>query len=589
VAEERVRRRLAAILAADVVGYSRLIEADEAGTRARLRSLQSELIGPRIEADGGRIVKTTGDGLLVEFPSAVDAVRNALAIQTAMAERSAGIPENRRITFRVGINVGDVIVEGDDIHGDGVNVAARLEGLCAPGEVYVSATVHDHVTGKIDASFEDLGEHEVKNIARKVRVYRAQADTGRAAIEIGSATPLAPPEKPSIAVLPFANMSGDPEQEYFADGITEDLITALSHNRWFFVIARNSTFAYKNQSPDVRTVARELGVEYVLEGSVRKSSGQVRITAQLIDAATGKHVWAERYDRKLEDVFAIQDEITETIAGAIEPELGRVEQARAKSKRPDNLHAWDLYQRGMWHLYQRSKDDLAEALRLFEAAIEEAPTLAVAFAGAEEACFYQITGNYFGVSHSLRTKMIDFGRRAVELDDLDAFTHLALGRALNLQGDHDGAISELETAIRLNPSYAWAHYSLGWTLNWAGRPAEAIPNVEKAMRLSPRDPAIGQYLLRMSESLLFMRRPEEAVAWAQKSVQQPGIQPSRLVLLAAALAYANKIDEARQTVARLQRLSPTFRVTTAADIFRLRDQATKQYLLDGLRKAGLPE
>ncbi len=293
MAAERVQRRLAAILVADVVGYSRLMEADEEGTRVRLRSLHSELIDPRIAADGGRIVKTTGDGILVEFPSAVDAVRNALAIQTAMPGRDANLPEDRRIAFRVGINVGDVIVEGDDIHGDGVNVAARLEAMCEPGSVYVSGSVFEQVTGKIDAAFDDLGEQKVKNISHSVRVFRARAVREPAGAPAATAEMLPLPDKPSIAVLPFENMSGDAEQEYFADGIAEDIITALSRFHWFFVIARNSSFTYKGKAVDVRTVGRELGVRYVLEGSVRRGGNRLRITAQLVEAASGNHLWAE--------------------------------------------------------------------------------------------------------------------------------------------------------------------------------------------------------------------------------------------------------------------------------------------------------
>jgi len=588
VAEERVQRRLAAILAADVVGYSRLMEADEEGTRTRLRSLHAELIDPRIAADGGRIVKTTGDGILVEFPSAVDAVRNAIAIQTAMAVRDEALPENLRVMIRVGINVGDVIVEGDDIHGHGVNVAARLEGLCGPGDIYVSASVHEQAEGKLEAAFEDLGEQALKNIERPVRVYRVVVGD-RATTTPGTGETLALPDKPSVAVLPFQNMSGDPEQEYFSDGISEDIITALSRVRWFFVTARNSTFAYKGTAPDIRKVAKDLGVHYVLEGSVRKAGSRVRISAQLVDGATGNHIWAERYDRELEDIFEVQDEITLTVVGAIEPELERAEQERARRKPPESMRAWDVFQRGMWHLYRRSKDDLDEALRLFRQAIEEAPDLAVAYAGAEEACFFQISSGYSDARDALRAQMLEFGRRAVDLDDLDAFTHLALGRALNLQGDNEGAIAELETAVRLNPSFAQAHYSLGWAMIWAGGAKQGIPHIETAMRLSPHDPSFGQFQVRMSEAHLFTRRPEEAIDWARQSLRQPNTQTSRWVLLAASLAHAGRIDEARQAVESLRRMSPGYDLTVARDIWRLGDGETRDYLFDGLRKAGLPE
>ncbi|NQU72390.1 MAG: tetratricopeptide repeat protein [Rhodospirillales bacterium] len=589
MAEERVQRRLAAILAADVVGYSRLIEADEEGTRARLQLLHTELINPRIAADGGRIVKTTGDGILVEFPSAVDAVRNALAIQSATAGYSAELPLDQRLEFRVGVNLGDVIIEGDDIHGDGVNVAARLEGLCGAGEVYVSSTVYDHVDGKLNATFDDLGEQAVKNISRLVRVYRARDETGPAQPRGGVNIVQALPDKPSIAVLPFANMSGDPEQEYFADGLTEDIITALSRIRSFFVIARNTTFTFKGQAVDVQAVAKDLGVGYVLEGSVRKSGNRLRITAQLIDGVTGNHVWAERYDRELQDIFDVQDEITDTVVGAIEPELGRAEQERARAKSPQSLHAWDIYQRGMWHLYRRSRKDLEEALSLFLQAIEEAPSLAVAYAGAAEACFFQVSSGYAESPDGMRERMIEFGRSAVDRDDLDAFCHVALGRAYNLRGDNAAAISELETATSLNPSYAHAHYSLGWTLIWGMQPDAGIPHIEAAMRLSPHDPAFGQFLARMGEAYLFQRRAEEAVDWARQSLRQPNMQISRWVLFAASLAHAGHGDDARQAIESLRQMNPTYGIGAARDIWRISDPKTLDYLLDGLRLAGLPE
>jgi len=370
MAEERVQRRLAAILAADVVGYSRLMEANEEDTRSRLRTLHAELIDPRIASDGGRIVKTTGDGILVEFPSAVDAVRSALAIQAAMAERNAASPNEHQLVFRVGINLGDVIIEGDDIHGDGVNVAARLEGLCKPGEIYLSGSVVDQVSGKINAQFDDLGEQSVKNLLRLVRVYRVSEKSLSATNGSVSENVIPLPDKPSIAVLPFENMSGAPDQDYFADGISEDIITALSRIHQFFVVARNTTFTYKGKAIDVQAVAKDLGVRYVLEGSVRRAGNRVRITGQLIDGRTGIHLWAERYDRELEDIFAVQDEITQTVVGALLPELSRAEQERARLKPTENMDAWECYQRGIWHTYRRTRDDLAEAQKLFIRAIE---------------------------------------------------------------------------------------------------------------------------------------------------------------------------------------------------------------------------
>jgi adenylate cyclase len=590
VSEQRVQRRLAAILAADVVGYSALMESDEAGTLARLQSLRADIIDPRIAEHGGRIVKTMGDGVLVEFPSAVAAVENALSIQRAMAEHEASRPEDRRIQFRVGINLGDVIIEGDDIHGDGVNVAARLEGLCKPGGVYISGTVHDHVEGKLAANFEDLGEKSVKNIARPVHVFEVRdAEESAKTDRADTAASLTLPQKPSIAVLPFNNMSGDPEQEYFSDGITEDIITALSRVRWFFVIARNTTFAYKGAATNVRAVADELGVGYVLEGSVRKAGERVRITAQLIDGSTGNHVWAERYDRELADIFDLQDEITETIVGAIEPELGKAERERAKAKHPGNLHAWDLYQRAMSHTYKRTRDDLSEAQRLFAQTIEIDPDLARAYAGAEEAYFFQVVGGFAEFPEAAKTEGERVARRAIELDDQDAFSRYALGRALILRRQHEAAIPELETAIDLNPSFAQAHYALGMALGTSGRPDEVIPHVETAMRLSPHDPYLGQFMLRIAESHLFMKRHEEAADWARRSLREPNPVFSRWCILISALGHLGRADESRTAVESFLQFTPDASIAKVRDYWPISDPDSMEHLLDGLRKAGLPE
>ena len=362
-----MERRLSAILAADVVGYTRLMKADEAGTHARLKAVRSDIVDPKIAECGGRIVKTTGDGMLVEFTSAVEAVRGAVEVQEKMAA------EGGDIRFRVGVNIGDIIIEADDIFGDGVNLAARLEAAAPEGGVLISAAVHDHVAGKIAASFSDGGEQSFKNVSKPVQVWRWQPDGA----SVSEAPPLALPDKPSIAVLPFNNMSGDPEQEYFSDGITEDIITALSKFRWFFVTARNSTFAYKGQSPNIPQVARELGVQYVLEGSVRKAGNRVRITGQLIDALSGNHIWAERYDRELVDIFELQDEITSAITGAVAPELADTLRARSVQKAPESLDAWDLHNRAMWHLYRFNKEDAAAAEELFERAIAADPSFAI--------------------------------------------------------------------------------------------------------------------------------------------------------------------------------------------------------------------
>jgi len=378
---ERVQRRLAAILAADVVGYSRMMEIDEEGTRARLRKVQAELIAPQIAADGGRIVKTIGDGILAEFSSAVDAVRNALAIQAAMADHNAALPEDRRLVFRVGINVGDVIIEDDDIHGDGVNVAARMEELCRPGEVYVSGRVFDHVSGRLDAEFENLGEHRVKNIRRPIEAYRVKKPSAPRDHNSAFDNALPLPDKPSIAVLPFVNMGGNPDDDFLGDGLAEDIITGLSRIRSFFVIARNSTFRYKGASPDIRKVSSDLGVRYVVEGSVRRAGSRIRVTAQLVDGQNGNHLWADRLDRDIDDIFAVQDEITGTVVAQLEPELSRAEYERVRLLPPDNLDAWELYHRGMAHYQRWTEQDNREARRLFELAVGRDANFAAAHAG----------------------------------------------------------------------------------------------------------------------------------------------------------------------------------------------------------------
>src|SRR5438093_1737890 len=415
--KQPVERRLAAILAADVAGYSRLMGADEEDTLERLKALRRELLDPKIAEHHGRVVKTTGDGMLVEFASVVDAVRCAVAVQQAMRERETGVAADNRIELRIGVNLGDVIVEGDDLYGDGVNIAARVEALADPGGVFVSNTVHDHVRDRLPFLFEDLGEQQVKNIARPVRVYRVR-DTGTAA-KSPSAPALPLPDKPSIAVLPFANMSGDPEQEYFADGMVEEIITALSRIRWLFVIARNSSFTYKGQAVDVKRVGRELGVRYVLEGSVRKAGQRVRITAQLIDALTGAHLWADRFDGSLEDVFDLQDKIAVSVAGVIEPALQAAEMRRSAARPTNDLSAYDLYLRALATIFPITKGRVLEALGLLEQAIAIDPHYVPALAWASN-CHIQLVRE--GWSEELemsRRKAGDLARRALQATDND--------------------------------------------------------------------------------------------------------------------------------------------------------------------------
>jgi adenylate cyclase len=591
-------RKLAAILAADVVGYSRLAGADEDRTLARLRALRSDLIDPTVAVHHGRVVKRTGDGALIEFRSVVDAVRCAIEIQNGTLERNAGLPPERRIEFRIGIHLGDVVEESDgDLMGDGVNIAARLEGIARPGAICLSEDAYRQVKARLDLAVSDLGQTQLKNIAEPVRVYSLQVGVAaetermsqpRAGVSEMPSPRLALPDKPSIAVLPFVNISGDPEQEYFADGLTEDLITALSRIRWFFVIARNSCFAYKGQSADIRDVARALGVAYVLEGSVRKAGNRVRVTAQLIDGGSGNHVWAQRYDRNLEDIFAVQDEITATIVGAIEPELGKAERERARAKRPNDLRAWDLYQRGLWHTYKRTREDLANAQHMFQRAIEIDPGLARAYAAAEEAFFFQFVGGYVGTGGATKVDALRFAETAVQLDGQDAFNRYALGRALILMRRHNSAVFELGKAIELDPSFAQAHYALAMALATGGRPKEALPHIELAMRLSPQDPYFGQFLVRRAEACLFLGRIEEAVESAELSLREPNIQWSRWAILAASQAHLGRLEEARRSIEALQALRPGIDLAFTRDYWPIADANALEYLMEGLRRAGLP-
>jgi TolB-like protein/class 3 adenylate cyclase len=499
-------RRLAAILAADVAGYSRLMGADEEGTLERLKALRRELFDPTIAEHRGRVVKTTGDGLLVEFASVVDAVRCAVAVQQAISEQNTGVAADNRIELRIGINLGDVIVESDDLYGDGVNIAARIEALADAGGVFVSNTVHDHVRDRLPFAFEDLGEQQVKNIARPVRVYRV-----RDAVAVQSPSPPLPlPDKPSIAVLPFANMSGDPEQEYFVDGMVEEIITALSRIRWLFVIARNSSFTYKGQPIDVKQVGRELGVRYVLEGSVRKAGRQVRITGQLIDATNGTHLWADRFDGSLEDVFELQDKIAVSVAGVIEPALQAAEMRRSAERPTSDLTAYDLYLRALAAYYPMTKERIFEALELLEQAIaidrQYGPALSWA-AICHLRLFFDGWAEEPGKS---RRKGVDLARQALQAGENDPGILAGAAQVLAQFGEDIGAMMGLvDRALALNPSFARGWFLSGLLRLFAGQPDLAIEHVETSLRLSPRE-RMGQPLVVIGMAHFFKRRFDEA-------------------------------------------------------------------------------
>ncbi len=582
-----VRRRLAAILSADVVGYSRLMGADEAGTLERLKTLRAEAVDPVIAAHGGRIVKLMGDGALVEFASVVGAVDCAVEIQHAVAEANGALAEDRRIVFRIGVNLGDVIVDGDDIYGDGVNVAARLQEIAEPGGVCVSGGVYDQVKGKVEAAFEDMGAQQVKNIAEPVRVYRVAVAGGDADAMTTTTTNPPLPDKPSIAVLPFVNMSGDPEQEYFSDGITEDIITALSQVRWLFVIARNSTFAFKGKSADIRMVAKQLGVRYVLEGSVRKDSNRIRINAQLIDASSGNHVWAQRYDRQLQDIFDLQDEMTETIVAAVEPELASMERERASRKPPEDLNAWECYQRGVRHIYRFNKDDNEEAQKLFRRAVEIDPNFARGYAGLADAQYFAVLYGYSGSHAKTLQVAIEAAQRAVNLDNKDAGARFSLGRIYYMRREHDSAIFELETATALNPSYADGYYGLGASLMFAGRSSEAIDALQNALRLSPHDHNLWIFFVCLSLAHINLGDLETALKWAKSAVREPSTEITANVAYAATLGRLGMEEEGKRAVTELLRRKPEFSKLDLHNLLPYRDEADFEQIFEGLRKAGL--
>ena len=488
MASEREERRLAAILSADMVGYSWLVEADERGTIARQRAHRTELIEPRIAGHKGRIVKTTGDGLLVEFASAVDATECAVAIQQAIAEREAGVPEDRRIQYCMGINLGDIVVDGDDILGDGVNVADRLEGLAEPGGICISGMVHEGVRNKLDYKFDDLGEQNVKNITRPVQVFRVRIDGGQPAGSTAAlpTEQLALPGNPSIAVLPFDNVSGDPEQAYFSDGIAVDIITGLSKISALFVIARNSSFKFKEAPVDVKQVSRELGVRYVLEGSVRKAGGRVRITAQLVDGVTAGHLWAERYDGDLSDVFAIQDEVTAKIIAALELKLTSDEVERVSHRGTDNMEAYEWAMSGRKPSIFGNRMENARTRPLLERAIELDPTYAAAYAELAAVHGWDYVNGWSDSPQESYDQCLELANKAVALDDAEPIAHFVLGWVHMWTGNHEASEREQKKAISLNPNYALAYGILGHVTSYLGRHNEAIDLFNRAMRLDPR-------------------------------------------------------------------------------------------------------
>lgn len=585
---DQVKRKLTVILSADVKGYSRLMGEDEEGTIRTLNTYLGVITG-FIQQYRGRIVGTAGDSVLAEFASVVDALRCAVGVQEELKDRNRELPEDRRMAFRIGVNLGDVVEEGDTILGDGVNVAARIESLAEAGGICLSGTVYDQVKNKLAVGYAYIGEQTVKNIKDPIRVYRVLMEPEIKAPEIASrekmAFPL--PEKPSIAVLPFVNMSGDPEQEYFSDGITEDVITALSKFRWFFVIARNSAFTYKGKAVDVKIVAQDFGVRYVLEGSVRKAGSRVRITAQLIDASTRHHVWAERYDRDVKDIFAVQDEITENIVTTIGPEFISAEMRRAQRRDVRNLDAWDYIMRAAFHHSHYRKEEVDEAQRLLQKAIELDPFYAEAFCLL---AFTHLTQVQFGWSESADQSIQEAAKaaeQAIKIDDRDAWTYTALGLVDLISRRYDDSIRRLKKAINLNPSLANAYGALGQALALVGEYIEAVEQINKAIRLSPRDPFLVYWYGHLGLAAFAEEHYDVAIQWGTKSIQENSCFPGGYRLLAASYGQLGRMKEAQAALKEMFILMPGMTIDDVRKQVPFKDPDHMERYVNGLRKAGL--
>ena len=576
MAEKRVERRLAAILATDVAGYSRLMGNDEEGTLDTLKALRSSVFDPKVAEHRGRIVKTTGDGALVEFASAVDATRCAMEIQRPMAEGNATIPEERRVEFRIGINVGDIIIDDGDIYGDGVNIAARVEALTSPGAVCLSDNAYQQIKGKFVLDVSDLGEQHLKNIAQPVRIYGVRLDGAP------ERPTLALPDKPSIAVLPFQNMSGDPEQEYFADGIAEDIITALSKLRWFFVIARNSSFIYKGKATDVKRIGRELGVRYVLEGSVRKSGQRVRINTQLIDATTGNHIWADRYDGDVRDVFALQDKITNSVVAAIEPRLLEAESIRSQSRNPNDVRAWDLLMQASFLFWRLNKTDGEAAITILRRATQLYPDYAPAHSML---AFAMLLLGYLGYVEPQLKEATAQATRAAELDRNDPWAYVALGFVAFIERRTDESVAHFQRALDLNPNFAAAHGYLGWTLSFDGQSDKALTHSETALRMSPHDPQQVLFYGGMAAAHYLAGRYDEAISSALSVLRyRPTFNGARR-LLVAALAQAGRLDDSRAELERLKNFQPDISMAWIEKNVPYTPAPMAKYL-EGWRKVG---
>ncbi|MFN0114083.1 MAG: adenylate/guanylate cyclase domain-containing protein [Paracoccaceae bacterium] len=578
------KHRLAAVLAADMVGYSRLMGVDEVGTLARLKTHRAELIDPVIAKNGGTIMKTTGDGMLVEFPSVANAVRTAVEVQERMARRNSDVPEDQRIRFRMGINLGDIIFQDNDIFGDGVNIAARLEQLAEPGGICVSAAVHEQVAERVEAAFEDLGEKSLKNIVRPVRVYRVIAVEAEGRGEAARAATLvaASQSKPAVAVLPFDNLSGDPEQEFFVDGLTEDLLTELARRHELLVIARNSTFVYKGKAVDVGEIGRKLGAQFVVEGSVRRAGDRIRITVQLVDASNGSHIWAEKYDRKLDDIFEIQDEVTASIVATLPGRLEAAQQTSLKRKAPSSMVAYELVLVAKVLHHRSNRSDNAEALAMIERAIALDPDYAHAYAW--RAC---ILGQQWGYGwaddpeDALRRVKAD-GERALALDENDADVHRILAAVNIIRNNLSRARYHQDRAVRLNPNYDLAVVQMGELHTWLGNAGEGVEWIRKAMRINPHHPA--RFWSHLGKAHFTGRNYAEAVS---AFMQQPALDCGQHVYLAACYSWLGDGTAAKAHAARARELNPDFGERAFLATTHYANAADLDHLREGLRRAGL--
>ena len=587
VSGTELKQRLAAILAADVAGYSRLMAADDRATVASLDAARA-VFRARIESNQGRVIDMTGDSVLALFETAIGAVSAALAVQQELYASSSAVPEGRRMQFRIGVHLGDIIEKADGtVYGDGVNIAARLQALAEVGGVMVSDSVRNAVNGKVSASFEDLGERQLKNIAEPLRVYTmAVSETLNALEGFSVANPVRGfGGRPAIAVLPFENLSNDPEQVYFADGIAEDILTRLAMWRWMPVIGRNSSFVYRGKAVDLKRIGAELGARYILGGSVRKAGDRLRITGQLIDADTGHHVWTERYDRVLDDVFELQDEITDAIVTALEPAVGQAERARAQRKGTRNLDAWDLYHRGAWCFAQLTRESLIEAHRLYLAASEKDSQFATALASAAfvkqvEAMFtWSNPVEAIGASYRLALE-------AMKCDALDPSALSALGVASVYLGHHEAAIEYAEKSVSLNPSSSTGQYTLGFVRNLSSQPAEAIAALETAIRLSPNDFIAPNYFGTLSTVYYMKGDYERACEVARHAIRKAPQYPHGYRCLASALGQMGQLEEGRRALGEFVRLAPEYRTAMARQVVRFAKATDFEHYMDGMRKLG---